>query len=170
MNTGDQPELARHLGVSDRRVRQLEVEQIITRLDGEPALYDLDVNIRRYRLYADHDIDVICREIEQAAQRVEDLFKLLRAEDDVQKRREIVSSKGGAIGQMDAAMSLANALAPQHSRDLLKAFKTCVWAEQWVNVSNSAVGVSPKGRTSNRRRRVLDSRDGGTSTPRGGKQ
>ncbi len=123
MNTGDQLELARHLGVSDRRIRQLEAEQIIERLPDEPTRYNLDASARRYRLYAGGDMDAVCRQIEEASTRIDDMFTRMRAEDDIQKRREIAKQDGGAIGQLDVAMSIANALAPQHSRDLLKAFK-----------------------------------------------
>ena len=70
----DQQQLARHLGISDRRVRQLEAECVVERLDGEPPRYDLDANARRYRLYADHDIDTVCEEVEEASRDVDDLF------------------------------------------------------------------------------------------------
>ena len=123
MKIVDQQELARHLGISDRRVRQLEAEQIIERLADEPTRYNLDASARRYRLYAGGDMDAVCRQIEEASTRIDHMFSRMRAEDDIEKRREIVASEGGAIGQLDAAMSIANALAPQHSRVLLKTFK-----------------------------------------------
>ncbi len=123
MNVVDQVELARHLGISDRRVRQLEAEKIVERLPDEPTRYDLDASARRYRLYAGGDMDAVCRQIEEASTRIDNMFSRMRAEDDIQRRREIVASEGGAIGQLDAAMSIANALAPQHSCDLLKTFK-----------------------------------------------
>ena len=78
MNIGDQLELARHLGVTDRRVRQLEAEHIVERLDGEPTKYDIDVCARRFRLYANYDIETVCRELEQAAEEVDRMLTRMR--------------------------------------------------------------------------------------------
>jgi DNA-binding Lrp family transcriptional regulator len=122
MTTVDQQQLARHLGISDRRVRQLEAEGIIERLDVEPAKYDLAGNTSRYRMYANRDLNAICREIEDAAERVDDLLERLRAEGDVNKRRRIAEVDGSAIGRLDAAMALSNALAPEHARDMARTF------------------------------------------------
>ena len=122
MTIVDQQGLARHLGISDRRVRQLETELVISRLDGDTARYDLDVNSRRYRLYADHDTDTAAREIDEASACVQRLFGRLRAEGDIQKRRQIAVEEGHAIGQLDAAMTLGSALASEHARDMLKTY------------------------------------------------
>ena len=119
MTAVDQQELARRLGISDRRVRQLEAECVVERLDGEPPRYDLDANARRYRLYADHDIDSICREVEEASRDLDDLFDRMRMAGDVEERRLIAKRDGRAIGRLDAAMALSNALAPEHARQML---------------------------------------------------
>ena len=126
MTIVDQQELARHLGVSDRRVRQLEAEGVVERLDGEPPRYDLDANARRYRLYADHDIDTVCREVEEASRDVDDLLGRMRMAGDVEERRLIAKQDGHAIGRLDAAMALSNALAPEHARQMLGTFRNLV--------------------------------------------
>ena len=126
MTIVDQQELARHLGISDRRVRQLEAELVISRLDGDPARYDLDVNARRYRLYANRDIDTVCDEILEATKDVEDVLKRLANEPDIQKRREIAKEDGGAIGRLDGAMKLATALQPEHSREMARTFNNLI--------------------------------------------
>ena len=120
MTTVDQQELARHLGVSDRRVRQLEAEHIVSRLDGEPVTYDLDASVRRYRLYVAHDIDTVCRELERAAESVDGMLMRMRAENDVQERRRIAEEDGGSIGKLQAALDLANTLMPEHARDMAR--------------------------------------------------
>ena len=122
MNTGDQLELARHLGVSDRRVRQLEAEQIIERLDGELVRYDLNACARRYRMYADGDIDAICRNIEEASADIDAMLERMRNEPYIQKRREIAKQDGGAIGRLDVAMKVAIVLQPEHSRGMARTF------------------------------------------------
>lgn len=120
MIIADQHELARHLGVSDRRIRQLEAANVIVRLDGEPVRYDLDANVRRYRMYADRDMDAACREVELASAYVDEMLGRMRAEDIVSVRWQIAEQDGGAIGQLQAAMCIANALAPEHARDMLR--------------------------------------------------
>jgi DNA-binding Lrp family transcriptional regulator len=122
----DQQELAWRLGISDRRVRQLESEGVVERLDGEPPRYDLDANARRYRLYVDHDIDTVCREVEEASGDVDDLFERMRMAGDVEKRRLIAKQDGHAIGRLDAAMALSNALAPEHARQMLGTFRNLI--------------------------------------------
>ena len=126
MITVDQQELARHLGISDRRVRQLEAERVVERLDGEPARYDLDVNVRRYRLYAARDVDTICQEVEAATKSLDNMFDRLRQEDDIQKRRWIAKQDGHAIGRLDAAMALSNALASEHAREMVRSYTNLV--------------------------------------------
>ena len=146
----DQQELARHLGVSDRRVRQLEAECVVERLDGEPARYDLDANARRYRLYADHDIDTVCQEVEAATKDVADLFDRMRKADDVEERRLIAKHNGHAIGRLDAAMALSNALAPEHARQMLGTFRNLVVGRACSDFLELCEGAArhPSGRVS----------------------
>ena len=107
-------------------MRQLETELVISRLDGDTARYDLDVNARRYRLYANRDIDTVCDEIIEASKDVEDVLKRLANEPDIQKRREIAKQDGGAIGRLDGAMKLATALQPEHSREMARTFNNLI--------------------------------------------
>ncbi len=124
MNIGDQLELARHLGVSDRRIRQLEAEQVVERLDD--GGYDLDASARRYRLYANRDTDAACLEVEVATKDLADLFDRMREETDIQKRCLIAKRDGHAIGRFDSAMALANSLAPEHARQMLGTFRNLI--------------------------------------------
>ena len=126
MTIVDQQQLARHLGISDRRVRQLEAECVVERLDGEPPRYDLDANARRYRLYADHDIDTVCQEVEEATKDLADMFDRMRMAGDVEERRLIAKQDAHAIGRLDAAMALSNALAPEHARQMLGTFRNLI--------------------------------------------
>ena len=61
-------------------------------------------------LYADGDIDAICRNIEEASADVDAMLERMRNEPDIQKRREIAKQDGGAIGRLDVAMKLATVL------------------------------------------------------------
>lgn len=132
MRAIDQQELARYLGVSDRRIRQLEADHVITRYDGEPPRYHLDINARRYRIYVDHDIDTACRAVEEAAAGIDDLLKRLREERSIQKRRRTAQNEGYAIGRLYAAMDLANAMMSEHARDMAGTFTKFV-VERAVN-------------------------------------
>lgn len=148
MNIGDQLELARHLGVTDRRVRQLEAEKVIERLDD--GGYDLDESRRRYRLYASGDMDAVCRQIEDGSKCVDEMFSRMRAEDDVEKRRQIVAEDGRAIGRLQVAMDIANAMGPEPAREMLRTFtkmsmgrvmSECLSLCNWRHVADAEVKV-----------------------------
>ena len=113
MNTvrlASQSELASALAISDRRVRQLEDQGVIPcHPDGG---YDVDRCRRRYRLFIDRDIDRVATAVEEAAERAEDALDQIRGEPDLEGRRVLANGLGGAIGELDGAMRLANALAP----------------------------------------------------------
>jgi hypothetical protein len=89
-------ELARHLGLSDRRIRQLEREQVIERLDNEPARYDLDECAGRYRLYDRGDIEAVCQEIQRAAEILQDLLDEM-ATVPMDKREPLAGQVGPAM-------------------------------------------------------------------------
>jgi hypothetical protein len=121
-----QSELASVLSVTDRRVRQLEDEGVILRHpDGK---YDEDRNRRRHRQFIDRDIDQVAIGVEEAARRADDALDQLRAEPDLEQRRLLAKDLGSAIGELDCAMRLANALAPESARAMLESYTRMVVA------------------------------------------
>ena len=67
-------------------------------------------------------MDAVCRQIEGASKCIDEVFSRMRAEDDVEKRRQVAAEDGRDIGRLQVAMDIANALAPQHARDMLRIF------------------------------------------------
>ena len=111
-----QSKLANELGLTDRRVRQLEDQGVIVRnCDGR---YDVGLNHSRYRLFIDRDIDRVATAVEEAAKRSDDALDQIRTEPSLKKRRVLAQKLGSAIGQLELEMKLANALAPEHHRQL----------------------------------------------------
>ena len=111
-----QSKLANELGVTDRRVRQLEDQGVIVRdCDGG---YDVGLNRRRYRLFIDHDVDRVATAVEEAARRSDDALDQIRIEPSLKKRRALAQKLGSTIGELEREMRLANALAPEHHRKL----------------------------------------------------
>ena len=66
MKAVSQQQLARVLGLTERRIRQLEAEGVVERIDGQRK-YDLSANKRRYEVYASDDAELVIPEIERAA-------------------------------------------------------------------------------------------------------
>jgi hypothetical protein len=120
-NLRTQCELADALDISDRRVRQLEELGVIVRHPN--GGYDIDKNRRRCRIFTDHDIDLATTAVEQAARDVEDALDQIRAAP-AEGRRRLAQKLGPAVGVLDGAMRLANALAPEHQRPLLNSYTT----------------------------------------------
>jgi hypothetical protein len=120
----NQSELANALGISDRRVRQLEEQGVIIRCpDGN---YDVDWCLRRYRLFIDRDINQVAMAVERAVERVDNALDQLRGEPGLEVRRRLVERLGPAVGELDGAMRLANALAPATHRELLESYTRMV--------------------------------------------
>jgi hypothetical protein len=116
--------LANALNLTDRRIRQLvDLGVVVREPDGN---YDLDLNRRRYRLYIDRDVDRIADDIENASIEVDEALKLLHDEPDLSKRRALGREVGFVVGQLDRAMRLANALAPEHDKPLLETYTRMV--------------------------------------------
>jgi hypothetical protein len=89
---------------------------IIRHPDGD---YDIDQNRRRYRLFIDRDLEGAADGVEEAAKRADDALAQIRAEPDLEARRLLAQHLGSAIGELDGAMRLANALAPECARAML---------------------------------------------------
>jgi hypothetical protein len=125
MNTElSQIDLATELGISDRRIRQLEEKGVVVR--NTRGNYDVDRNRRRYRLFIDRDMERVANEVEEAAERAADVLDQMRAEPDLSTRRLLVQRLGSTVGELDSAMKLANALAPDSSRALLDSYTNMV--------------------------------------------
>jgi hypothetical protein len=120
----NQSELADALRISDRRVRQLEDRGVVVRhSDGN---YDVDRNRRRYRLFIDRNIDEVTAGVEKAAKGADDALDELRAEPNLEQRRLLSKRLGPAIGELDCAMRLANALAGESARPMLESYTRMV--------------------------------------------
>jgi hypothetical protein len=115
-----QADLAKQLAISDRRVRQLEEHGVIVR--HPKGNYDLDRNRRRYRLYVDRDIDQVAIGVEEATKRADEALDQIRSEPSLEERRRLAKRLGSVIGELDGAMRLANALAPESERALLDSY------------------------------------------------
>jgi len=63
------------------------------------------------------DAEAIFIELEELAVAIEDGFKRLRAEPDIEKRREMATEVGPLIGRLGAALARSHDLAPEGSRD-----------------------------------------------------
>jgi hypothetical protein len=119
-----QIDLAKELAISDRRVRQLEEQGVIIRRpDGD---YDIDRNRRRYRVFIGRDLEGAANSVEKAAKGADDALDELRGEPDLEQRRLLAQGLGSAIGELDGAMRLANALAPESARAMLDTFTRMV--------------------------------------------
>jgi hypothetical protein len=101
-----------------------------------------------YRLYAGGDKDAVCRQIEDASKCIDIMFDRMRAEDDVEKRRQIAGEDGPAIGRLQVAMDIANAMGPEPARDMLRAFSKMSLGRtasefmslcNWVHVADAEV-------------------------------
>jgi hypothetical protein len=142
--TADQGELARHLGLTARRIRQLEDECIISRRDDN--LYDVEKCERRYRVFRDGDRAAVSYEIERLAREVSREMNRLLAIERIEERRRIAKRVGPLMGELDGQLLLAAAMAPagpqrelersyvnmlsgQMFSDLLKALQVEVTAE-----------------------------------------
>jgi hypothetical protein len=114
---GGTSELANRIGLTSRRVRQLEDAGVFVR--GAEGQFDVDCKAERYRRYSDGNIDLVTDEIERLGQAVNAGLDRLHAEGDLGKRRKLGRDIGPLLGQLDAAMRLGAALAPPHARPLL---------------------------------------------------
>jgi DNA-binding transcriptional MerR regulator len=118
MNTLNQQELASRLNLTDRNIRLLEERGVIVGLaNGE---YDFAINRERYRLFRDRDVHTVVDRMEDAALNVDDLLTAMEAEPDIETRRTILRERGAVVGQFMGWMKLANAMRPEHERDLLE--------------------------------------------------
>ncbi|MDE5452537.1 hypothetical protein GWE18_06560 [Bradyrhizobium sp. CSA112] len=123
-NLVDQQTLADRLRLTQRRVQQLEARGVIVRLpDGG---YDFDRNQHRYRCFRDRDTVQVKLEIVQAAKDVDEMLALMRTKRRVSQRRRIAMERGPAIGRLDDAMQLSNAMADEHERQMLSDYTNMV--------------------------------------------
>ena len=70
-------EAADRLGLTTRRVRQLEDAGVLFR---GPEGFDLDESVRRYRIFTEHDVEAAIHDIEAANQGISAVFLRLGAE------------------------------------------------------------------------------------------
>lgn len=115
--TGDAAEMAERIGLTARRVRQLEEIGVLVRNAAE--VFDLDWNSRRYRIFAERDCDAAAHEIERAGRDVDAAFSALRA-CSADKRRKMAAEVGPLVGRLDAALRLVPALAQPTLRPLIE--------------------------------------------------
>jgi hypothetical protein len=109
--------LAKVLGVTPRRTRELEDEGIIVRHPDDS--FDEAECVRRYRLYADRDIETVADEAERLLEQIEAGFRRMEAVRGLEERRRIGKQFAPAIGRFDRALRLANSMMPVHARPLL---------------------------------------------------
>jgi hypothetical protein len=106
----DQGELARHLGLTARRIRQLEDDSVISR--GHDNLYDVENCERRYRAFREGDRVAASYEIERLAREVSREMNKLLAVGDIEERRRLAKRIGPLMGELDGQLLLAAAMGP----------------------------------------------------------
>ena len=117
------------IGLTQRRVDQLIEHGVL--VAGGDNVFDFELNLRRYRAYKARDFDYVARELGEASAALEVGLKVLRAETNLKKRRQIEKREafGANVGRLDRAFLLGNAMAPEGHRPLLSI------------VTNQAVGA-----------------------------
>jgi hypothetical protein len=116
--TGDTAEMSERIGVTVRRVRQLEELGVLIR--NAKKVFEIEWNANRYRVFADGSHDESSHEIERAARDLDAAFDRLRAERNADKRRKMAPEVGPLVGRLDAALRLAAALASPALRPLIE--------------------------------------------------
>ena len=118
MPTLSQAKLAQHLGITDRRVRQLVEEKILPPAD-EAGGYDAEFCRDRYRLYSsgnDDDWENFYRQIEDDAHEVERLMK--KALQPRAKQKDLAATAQAHIALFDDlrfAMAAKGKSRPEHA-------------------------------------------------------
>lgn len=122
-------ELARHLNLTDRRVRQLVDEGVIRQLaDGR---FDLRECQRHYRIFSrrdELDIERLERDVVDLAQAAEDGIRDL-AELPMEDRQAAAGPVGALIGKLTASLDLLAALQRQGAvRDFHRGYVSMISA------------------------------------------
>lgn len=121
----NQSQLADRLGISTRRVRQLEDLGVVV-AEGR-GRYDAENNARRYSAFATKDQAAVLIEIEDAAGRVEHGLAQLA------KRFAIVAGKaiGADINALDAAWKLSISMRADDERSMLDTIREAAVLDAW---------------------------------------
>jgi hypothetical protein len=136
--SGETAALASRLGLTKRRVRQLEDEGVFVRSVDE--MFDVAWNVERYRLYSRKDVETVVDEINRVGTAIESGMDRLYSESDLEERRKLGRAEvGPLIGQLYAAMRLSNAMASLHERPLLYQLRKHVRRPPHGRVSRSDV-------------------------------
>ena len=106
-------DLTDRLGLTSRRILQLEHENVLDRRRA------IGWNENRYRIYSTDSIDVLAEEIGRLAKSLDSGMTRMSEIDDIEKRRKLGLKVGPLIGQFSEAMDLANAMARPSQRPLL---------------------------------------------------
>ena len=114
---GDTAKMAKQLGLTVRRVQQLEEIGVLIRNAKE--VFELEWNANRYRIFVDGSHDEAANEIERAGRDLDRAFDRLRAERNADKRRKMAAEVGPKVGRLDSALQLAAALASPALRPLI---------------------------------------------------
>jgi hypothetical protein len=103
-------ELADRLGVTSRRVLQLEHENVLNRA------HSLEWNA----VFSSEDADTLAEQLGRLAKSLDAGMNRMAGIDDIEARRKLGLEVGPLIGQFSEAMDLANATAPPGQRALLR--------------------------------------------------
>jgi hypothetical protein len=119
MEFGGKNELEARLQLGRRQIDRLEALGVL--IAGSDERFDLALNERRYRAFMGRDADYVARQIDKAVEDFQAGMAELAAEPDLHKRRKLAETlkAGSAIGQLDAAMRLGNAISSEAQRPLL---------------------------------------------------
>jgi hypothetical protein len=117
----DSAEIADAIGVTRRRVQQLEREGVLIR-DPANNLFARDWNGRRFAIFKARDFEGAARELERAGEDLQAGLDRLAQARTKAKRDAVAVEVGPAVGRFDAAMRLINALLHPGQRALLDGY------------------------------------------------
>jgi hypothetical protein len=118
VKTGNQKQLAAALGLTERRIRQLEDERVLEKVDGDRSLYDLGSSKRRYQVYSSGNLDTVTFEIERASDDLSAILADMEAAP-VPNRMPMARKVGPAMAALGGWLHVSAAMLPKHERPLI---------------------------------------------------
>jgi hypothetical protein len=119
---GDKHELAAALGLTVRRVEQLDAAGVF--YANQEEVFDIAANSERYRWLSDDDVDAVADEAERIARALDACMDKMRATQNLAERRKIRNPVLPLVPQFRAIMSLMNEMGPPSARQVFARYTT----------------------------------------------
>ncbi|MFT0874931.1 hypothetical protein VRZ08_00090 [Rhodopseudomonas sp. G2_2311] len=134
----NQAELAERLGVTSRRVRQLEAAGIITAKGrGE---YQAEESERHYQIYAARDLDAAEAQLVRAEAKMNQALAAFRRAKDDAKKRTAAGPLGQALDLRVRAIDLICAIVPESGAELIRTAAKSSTSEVFAEIF-TALGI-----------------------------